>query len=69
MPGPAAGFAPLMDTVRIILRLILNFVKDIPLTRRKMRALVLLRRRAAFWRSHEVERLDRIRNPSKYRPV
>jgi hypothetical protein len=59
----------MMDIVRIVFRVLINFVKDIPFTPRKMRARVLLRRRAAFRRSHEAERLDRIRNPAKYRPV
>ena len=68
-PGPRAGFAPTMDVARIILRVLVNLIKDLPYTPRKLRAVVLLRRRAAFWRSHEAERVDRIRNPAKDRPV
>jgi hypothetical protein len=69
LPGPGAGFAAIMDIVRIILRVLANFARDIPFTRRRLRATMFLRRRASSWRSREVERLDRIRNPSKYRPV
>jgi hypothetical protein len=56
-----------MDIARIIFRVLVSFVKDLPVTPRKLRAVFLLRRRAAFWHAHELERLDRIRNPSKYR--
>jgi hypothetical protein len=56
-----------MDIARIIFRLLSNFLKDLPLTPRKLRAVFVLRRRAALWRARELERLDRIRNPAKYR--
>jgi hypothetical protein len=58
-----------MDAVRIIFRVLVNVLKDLPLSRRKVRAVILLRRRAEYWRVQELERMDRLRNPSKYRPV
>jgi hypothetical protein len=58
-----------MDIIRIIFRLLANSAKDLPLTPRRLQASIRRRRRAAAWRVREVERLDRIRNPSKYRPV
>jgi hypothetical protein len=67
LAGPAAGFARHMDIARIIYRLWINFWKDLPLSPRKLRAQFRLRRRATAWRENELNRLDRIRNPSKYR--
>jgi hypothetical protein len=56
-----------MDILRIIHRLCVNFLKDIPLTPRRIRAVYRMRRRNEAWRANEIDRLDRIRNPSKYR--
>lgn len=56
-----------MDVLRIIFRMFSNFLRDLPLTPRKFRVRHRLRRRVAAWRLFEVERLDRIRNPAKYR--
>jgi len=67
--GPTAGFARIMDIIRIIFRLLVNLAKDLPLTPRKLHASIRRRRRTAAWRLRELERLDRIRNPSKYKPV
>lgn len=56
-PGPSGGFADSMNIIKIILRIFGNFVKDLPLSPRKLRVRYRLRR---AWRVGEVERLDRI---------
>jgi len=61
------GCADAMDILRITLRIFANFWKDLPLSPRKMRVRLRWRRREAAWRISEGERLDRIRNPVKYR--
>jgi hypothetical protein len=56
-----------MHILQVIYRLCANFLKEIPITPRRVRATFRWRRREAAWRASEVDRLDRIRNPSKYR--
>ena len=68
-PGPTAGFADAVNIITIILRIFINSLKDLRLLPRKLRVRYRFRRRAAAWRIGEVERLDRIRNPAKYRGV
>jgi hypothetical protein len=63
------GFAPIMDLLHILYRLVVNFAKDMPVTPGKLRAMIKTRRRATASRQEEIERVDRIRNPRKYRPV
>jgi hypothetical protein len=58
-----------MDIVRIILRIFSNFLQDLPRSPRAIRVRFRLRRRNAAWRFQEADRLDRIRNPEKYRGV
>lgn len=58
-----------MDLFHILYRLVVNFAKDLPITPHKVRDVIQTRRRATEWRLQEVERVDRIRNPRKYRPV
>jgi hypothetical protein len=56
-----------MDVFRIILRMLSNAWKDVPLSPRRLRILFRYRRRAQASRIQETDRIDRIRNPSKYR--
>jgi hypothetical protein len=63
------GLRDAVNILRIILRIFSNLLKELPLSPRKMKIQLRLRRRAAAWRRQEVERLDRIRNPAKYRGV
>ena len=56
-----------MDILKIISRIAINLLRDIPLTPRRLRAARWLNRRRAASRITELERLDRIRQPWKYR--
>jgi len=56
-----------MDILKIIFRIAINLFKEIPFTPRRLRAARWLSRRRAASRITELERLDRIRQPWKYR--
>jgi hypothetical protein len=61
-----AGSASIMNLFLIAHRVCVNFLKDIPFSPRAFRALYRRRRRMKSRKVNEVDRLDRIRNPSKY---
>lgn len=56
-----------MDILRIIFRVLMNTAKDLPYTWRRMKVVRWRRRRFAAWQIVEEERLDRLRQPWKYR--
>jgi hypothetical protein len=60
-------FADTMDIARILLRIFLNFLQDLPRLPRDIKVRFRLRRRNAAWRVNEADRLDRLRNPARYR--
>jgi hypothetical protein len=55
-----------MQTLKFIGLIILQLVKQIWFLPQSFANAVKLRRQRIVWNEHEAERLDRIRNPSKY---
>ncbi len=55
-----------MHTLRLICLTILQLVKQACLLPQSVANAVKQRQRRIVWNEHEAERLDRIRNPSKY---
>ncbi len=55
-----------MNALKLIGQTILQLVKQIWFLPRSVANAVQLRRQRIVWNDHEAERLDRIRNPSKY---
>jgi hypothetical protein len=56
-----------MNTLKLICLTIIQLVKQACLLPQTIANAVKQRRRQVVLNAHEVERLDRIRNPSKYR--
>ncbi|MGB7748713.1 MAG: hypothetical protein WBN75_15670 [Verrucomicrobiia bacterium] len=55
-----------MQTLKLICLTILQLVKQVWFLPQSFANAVKQRRARSVWNEHEVERLDRIRNPSKY---
>ena len=55
-----------MQTLKLICLTILQLVKQVWFLPRSVANAVQQRRRQVAWNENEAERLDRIRNPSKY---
>lgn len=55
-----------MQTLKLIGLTLLQLVKQIWFVPQSVANAVKLRRQRIVWNEHEAERLDRIRNPSKY---
>jgi hypothetical protein len=55
-----------MHTLKLICLTICQMVKQVWLLPQSFANAVKQRRRQVAWDEHEAERLDRIRNPSKY---
>ena len=56
-----------MVIFQIVYRLAANFLLELPITPVRIRSALRVRRDAAAVRLQEVDRLDRLRNPYKYR--
>ena len=55
-----------MQTLKLIYLTIFQLVKQVGCLPQTITNAIRQRRRQVTWNEHEAERLDRIRNPSKY---
>ena len=55
-----------MHTLKLICLPLIQLVKQVWLLPKSIANTIQYRRRQVAWNEHEAERLDRIRNPSKY---